>query len=77
MFKKIKNLTFNSAFVLLILVLSTTTVSASNIQDTGLEAYFDNTMKSKMEEYHIPNATVSVVKDGEVVYKKGFGLADI
>ncbi len=34
-------------------------------------------MKSKLEKYHIPNATVSVVKDGEIVYKKGFGLADI
>jgi len=52
-------------------------VSASNIQDTGLEAFFDNTMNSKLEKYHIPNATVSVVKDGEIVYKKGFGFADI
>ncbi len=61
----------------MVLALSATVASANNIQDTSLEAFFDNTMKSKLEKYHIPNATVSVVKDGEIVYKKGFGLADI
>jgi CubicO group peptidase (beta-lactamase class C family) len=60
-----------------VLTLSTTVVSAKNIQDNSLEAFFDNTMNSKLEKYHIPNATVSVVKDGEIVYKKGFGFADI
>ena len=63
--------------IILVLVLSATAASANNIQDTGLEAFFDNTMKFKLEKYHIPNATVSVVKDGEIIYKKGFGPADI
>jgi len=77
MFKRIKYLTFLSCLIILVLALFATAASASNIQDTSLEAFFDNTMKSKLEKYHIPNATVSVVKDGEIVYKKGFGLADI
>ncbi len=77
MFKRIKYHTFVSCLVIMVLALSATVASANNIQDTSLEAFFDNTMKSKLEKYHIPNATVSVVKDGEIVYKKGFGLADI
>jgi len=77
MYKRIKYLTSIGIIIAFVLTLSTTVVSANNIQDTSLEAFFDNTMKSKLEKYHIPNATVSVVKDGEIVYKKGFGLADI
>ena len=76
MFKKIKYLMVGF-LIILVLVLSATAASANNIQDTGLEAFFDNTMKFKLEKYHIPNATVSVVKDGEIIYKKGFGPADI
>jgi len=77
MFKRIKYLTIVSFLIVFVLTLSTTVASAKSIQDTGLEAFFDNTMNSKLEKYHIPNATVSVVKDGEIVYKKGFGFADI
>ncbi len=77
MFRRIKHLTAISFLMILVLALSTTVVFAQNIQDTGLETFLDHTMNSKMEEYHIPNAAVSVVKDGQIVYKKGFGLADI
>jgi CubicO group peptidase (beta-lactamase class C family) len=34
-------------------------------------------MKTQMDEYSIPNATVSVVSNGEVVLKKGYGFADL
>lgn len=77
MFKRIRYLTVVSFLIILVLALSLPVASANNIQDTSLEAFFNNTMKSKLEKYHIPNATVSVVKDGEIVYKKGFGWADI
>ncbi|MDD4666052.1 MAG: serine hydrolase [Clostridia bacterium] len=77
MFNRIKYLALVSLLMFLVLTISATAASVNNIQDTGLEAFFDNTMKSKLEKYHIPNATVSVVKDGEIIYKKGFGLADI
>jgi CubicO group peptidase (beta-lactamase class C family) len=75
--KRTKSLSLVSLFLAFILVFSTTVVSANDIQDTSLEAFFDNTMNSKLEQYHIPNAAVAVVKDGTIVYKKGFGLADI
>lgn len=77
MFKKIKYLTFVNFLMILFLALSPTVAGANNNQDTDLETFFDNTMNSKLEKYHIPNATAAVVKDGETVYKKGFGWADI
>lgn len=77
MFKRIKYHIIVSFLIAFVLTLSTTVATAKNIQDTDLEAFIDNTMNSKVEKYHIPNATVSVVKDGEIVYKKGFGFADI
>ncbi len=65
-------------FVLIALVLNLSpAVYAKNVQDISSETFLDNTIKSKLEKYHIPNATVAVVKDGEIVYKRGFGLADI
>ncbi|KUG05434.1 beta-lactamase [hydrocarbon metagenome] len=73
---RIKYLTFVSCLIILVLILSTTGAYAT-IQDTSLEDFFNHTMESKLEKYNIPNATVSVVKDGEIVYKKGFGWADI
>jgi len=77
MSKGIKYLTFVSLLIVLVLTLTTTVTFAKNIRDAGLEDFFDNTINSKVEKYHIPNATVAVVKDGEIVYKKGFGFADI
>lgn len=74
----LKRVRYITLMILIAYVFSLSPVAyANNIQDTSLEAFFDNTMNSKLEKYHIPNATVAVVKDGEIVYKKGFGLADI
>lgn len=77
MFSGIKYSTFVSFLIVFILALPAAVASAKNIQDTRLEAFLDKTMNSRLEKYHIPNATVSVVKDGKIVYKKGFGFADI
>ena len=43
----------------------------------SVTAFFDQAMAAKMEQNHIPNAVVVVVKDGQIIYKKGFGQADI
>jgi len=42
-----------------------------------LEAFLDELMATQMEEYHIPGAAVSVVKDGELFFAKGYGYADL
>lgn len=78
MFKRIKYLTWVSSMMTLVfLFLVPGAAWGQDLEDTSLEAFFDHTMNAKVEEYHIPNASVAVVKDGEVVYKKGFGWADI
>jgi CubicO group peptidase (beta-lactamase class C family) len=42
-----------------------------------LEAFVDGVMAVTMEEHRVPGATVSVVKDGEVFFAKGYGYADL
>jgi CubicO group peptidase (beta-lactamase class C family) len=45
--------------------------------EAELEAFFDELMAKHMESYHIPGATVSVVKDGELFFAKGYGYANL
>ena len=58
-------------------------VLAASLQEQGptdpveLEAFLDELMAAQMEEYHIPGATVSVVKDGALFFAKGYGYADL
>jgi len=42
-----------------------------------LEAFIDGVMYAHMKENHIAGATFSMVKDGEIIFKKGYGYADI
>jgi CubicO group peptidase (beta-lactamase class C family) len=42
-----------------------------------LEAFLDDLLGEEMEEYHIAGAAVSVAKDGELFFAKGYGYADL
>jgi CubicO group peptidase (beta-lactamase class C family) len=42
-----------------------------------MEAFFDEIMAKHMASYHIPGATISVVKDGELFFAKGYGYANL
>jgi CubicO group peptidase (beta-lactamase class C family) len=42
-----------------------------------LEAFLDDLFTKDLEEHHIAGAAVSVVKDGELFFAKGYGYADI
>ena len=42
-----------------------------------LEAFLDKELGREMEKYHIAGAAVSVVKDGELFFAKGYGDADL
>jgi len=44
---------------------------------TEMEAFLDELMAKDMEEHHIPGAAVSVVKDGQLFFAKGYGYADL
>ena len=37
----------------------------------------DKMIQEKMKEQHIPNATVSVVSNGKVIFEKGYGYANV
>jgi CubicO group peptidase (beta-lactamase class C family) len=42
-----------------------------------LEDFLDGVMSANLEGYHIPGATVAVVKDGDLFFAKGYGYADL
>jgi hypothetical protein len=42
-----------------------------------LEAFLDELLAKEMEENHIAGAAVSVVKDGELLFAKGYDYADL
>lgn len=42
-----------------------------------LEAFMDGVLDSLLREHHVPGAVVVVVKDGEVLFSKGYGWADL
>jgi CubicO group peptidase (beta-lactamase class C family)/pimeloyl-ACP methyl ester carboxylesterase len=42
-----------------------------------LEAYFDAALAQQMATEHLVGATVGVVKDGELLFSKGYGFADL
>jgi CubicO group peptidase (beta-lactamase class C family) len=42
-----------------------------------LEAFLDGYLGHQLEDYDIPGATVSVVKDGEILFAKGYGRANV
>lgn len=43
----------------------------------AMEAFFDGLMAAHLEAHHIPGAVVAVVADGETVFTKGYGYADV
>ncbi|HSF83060.1 MAG TPA: serine hydrolase domain-containing protein [Anaerolineales bacterium] len=42
-----------------------------------LAAFLDQVIRAQMDELHVAGAVVSVVKDGELVFSRGYGLADV
>jgi CubicO group peptidase (beta-lactamase class C family) len=44
---------------------------------TDLEAFLDGLVPAQIETNDIAGATIAVVKDGQVVFVKGFGFADV
>jgi len=57
---------------------STTPVQAQGPTDAvEMEAFLDGLFTKEMEEYHIPGAALSVVKDGQLFFAKGYGYADL
>jgi CubicO group peptidase (beta-lactamase class C family) len=64
-------------------VASVKNVSIAPSQEQGptdpaeLEAFLDELLRKEMEGNHIAGAAVSVVKDGKLLFAKGYGYADV
>ncbi|HEX2121872.1 MAG TPA: serine hydrolase, partial [Thermoanaerobaculia bacterium] len=43
----------------------------------SLETFLDGVMAREMTASHVPGAVVLVVRDGEVVFQKGYGYANL
>lgn len=42
-----------------------------------LEAFLDGVMNAQLSSHNIPGATLSIVKDGKLLFAKGYGYADV
>ncbi len=50
---------------------------AAAINQKDLETLLDPIFAERMEKLHIPGAVVAVVKDGKIIFTKGYGVADV
>ncbi|TDP88927.1 CubicO group peptidase (beta-lactamase class C family) [Halanaerobium saccharolyticum] len=64
--------------VTIFLLLISSSSSAQSLEDLrSVESFFDGFLKSQIEEYKVPGVTISVVQDGEILFKKGYGYSDL
>ncbi|MDR2932928.1 MAG: beta-lactamase family protein, partial [Oscillospiraceae bacterium] len=54
-----------------------TAFAQTTARGPDFEAVTDQYMEKVLSEYHVAGAAVSVVKDGEVLFQKGYGYADL
>jgi CubicO group peptidase (beta-lactamase class C family) len=50
--------------------------SSGPIDEKELAAFMDGIVSAQIKAYHIPGATVAVVKDGRIFFTSGYGYAD-
>src|SRR6266850_3691929 len=65
------------SFPALPLSVSTQTRSTTGFGEKELGEMLDPIFAEQMEKLHIPGAVVVVVKDGRIIFTKGYGYADI
>lgn len=51
--------------------------TSSTVEAIALEEFFDVILLQQLENRHIPGAAVTVVKDGEILFTKGYGFANL
>src|SRR4051812_11843439 len=52
-------------------------VSAGLMDPAELEGFLDDVVGRQLTENHIPGATVAVVQDGQLLFAKGYGYANL
>jgi CubicO group peptidase (beta-lactamase class C family) len=64
------------AALLLIVFLSLNAFTQVSIDRVSVEPFLDGVILSKLKDKNIAGATLSVVKDGEILFIKGYGYSD-
>jgi CubicO group peptidase (beta-lactamase class C family) len=52
-------------------------IRSVSIDPKGLENFMDGVITAQLAAYHLPGATVAVVQDGELLFAKGYGYANL
>jgi CubicO group peptidase (beta-lactamase class C family) len=53
------------------------TTPTGPVDPVELESFLDGVMADQLESYHIPGATLTVVRGGDLLLAKGYGYADL
>jgi CubicO group peptidase (beta-lactamase class C family) len=51
--------------------------ASGSLNPEGAKALFDTVVPQQLNDYHIPGGAIVVVKDGKIVYAKGYGYANL
>jgi len=81
---KFKILTL-TALIILMLTGSISTVYANKVDDSGgkslleeeIGLFADTFFENTMDDYHIPGAVFVAVENGQIIYARGYGYADL
>ncbi|RQD73751.1 MAG: class C beta-lactamase-related serine hydrolase, partial [Candidatus Syntrophonatronum acetioxidans] len=65
------------AFFLLFFFCGASACGAASLDPQEVEAFLDGILAQQKEEFNFTGATLALVKEGEVVLKKGYGYADL
>ena len=66
-----------AALLTLVLLAPAALATAADPPPEALEALIDSVVRTQLEAAGIPGATVAVVRDGETVLARGYGVADV
>src|SRR5690554_3247784 len=76
--RKVREQVLGLPWLLLLFFMVIPSVHAADLESRAeLEAFFDGAVRMQLTNHRIPGATVAVVKDGEIVFSKGYGYADL
>src|SRR6266481_170696 len=53
------------------------TAEKHELTGTDIEAFLDGVMPSQLQRENIAGATISVVRDGKLIFAKGYGFSDV
>lgn len=64
-------------FTITLMTLLTLFVSAQNANENQLSELLDAHTPEALKENHVPGLALAIIEDGEVIFKKGYGFADV